>query len=283
MYALEDRIHDLLGPSRSRGVNQDFRCVVHEERNASMSVNLETGLWFCHSCGAKGNYERLRRIQGAGPDADYKWQSAINRAREEVVEPPDLRDILCTSKKWGTMARDFCSSRGISRGSLEDYEVVESVGRLAFPYIDTEGRVTGIKYRYPDGRKSAEPGSEFGIFGVVLASGNDSVIICEGESDTLRVHTEVGGRVGVCGTSGAAVSAAQWTIFGVSLLFTSHIYLAYDADAAGDKCSEVAMSVLGDDRCVRMRPTRGKDLSDHLMAGGTLRECLSESSTSRGR
>jgi hypothetical protein len=275
-HALEDRIEDLLGQSRSRGVNRDYKCIVHDERNASMSVNMETGLWFCHSCGAKGNYERLRRIVGAGPDEEYRWISATNRAREEPVEPPDLRNLLPTVSTWGPISRDLCDGRGISRRSLEDYSVVEDSQRLCFPYIDTDGRVTGIKYRYPDGSKRAEPGSEFGIFGVLLASGYGNVIICEGESDTLRVHTETSGRsdIGVCGTSGVGVSEAQWSLFGVSFLFARKIYLAYDADDAGDRVSEVAMRVLGDERCIRLRPTRGKDLTDHLIAGGTLREIV---------
>lgn len=29
-------------------------CVFHEEKNASLSVNLETGGYICHACGAKG-------------------------------------------------------------------------------------------------------------------------------------------------------------------------------------------------------------------------------------
>lgn len=292
MYALEDRIEELLGPSRSRGVNRDYQCVVHDERHPSMSVNMETGLWFCHSCGAKGNYERLRKFAGAGPDEEYRWIAARNSARADVPESPDFRHLF---REWqedlhggngsqvrGRLSEDFCRSRGIRSGSLDAFRVVERESRLAFPYIDVDERITGVKYRYADGTKSAEPGSEFGLFGVVLASGRPEVIICEGESDTIRVHTEVGDRAGVCGTSGAAVSESQWTRFGLLLLFARRIFLGYDADAAGDKAYETALRVLGDDRCVRLRPVRGKDLTDHLQAGGTLRECI-EGSTSGGR
>jgi hypothetical protein len=48
--------------------------------------------------------------------------------------------------------------------------------------------------------------------------------------------------------------------------------LAYDGDAAGDKCAETAMRVLGDERTRRLRPPDDTDLSEFYMGGGRLED-----------
>jgi DNA primase len=288
-YTLEGRIEELLGESRSHGVNRSYRCPFHEERRPSFSINMDEGLWVCFGCGLRGNYEQLCTRLGTAPDNEYRWLKAQKIASSEFHQPPDLRDRLegyqriegeDATKSGGrgstrTTLGDFLHERSIRPESARVYEVVELGGRIAFPYIDVDGRVTGIKYRDARGNKYAEDGSEFGLYGVVLGVGYDDVIVCEGESDTLRTHSETFGKgIGVCGTSGASVSEPQWTSFGLHFLFSKRIFLAYDADEAGDKCAESALRVLGDERCIRLRPTRGKDITEHLQRGGSLREMV---------
>lgn len=36
------------------GIERSFLCPVHDDRNASASVNSLTGLWICYACGARG-------------------------------------------------------------------------------------------------------------------------------------------------------------------------------------------------------------------------------------
>ena len=48
MITLQDAL------SYGRGIERPFNCHVHEDGNASATVNVEKGLWYCHACGAKG-------------------------------------------------------------------------------------------------------------------------------------------------------------------------------------------------------------------------------------
>lgn len=47
-HTLEDAL------SSGQGVERPFRCHVHEDNNASASVNVLKGVWYCHGCGARG-------------------------------------------------------------------------------------------------------------------------------------------------------------------------------------------------------------------------------------
>lgn len=282
-FFLQERIEDLLGPGKGHGVNQMWRCPWHEEKHASLSVNLEEGLFFCFGCRKKGNYETLCRQFGEIPDDEYKWERAKRSVEEGFSEPANLIDNFHRGSSgrtagYGPYSESFYQRRGIDETSGELYGVSRTTdGLLAFPYFNIDGeRVNGIKYRHPDGSKTAEPGSSFATpFGLHLAVGKSDVFIMEGESDTLKAHTTLhASGAGICGTSGVGVSEVQWTRIGLHLLFTRRVFLVYDNDAAGDGCADTAMRVLGSDKCIRLTPRRGKDFTEHLLAGGTIREMM---------
>jgi DNA primase len=283
MYLLESRIEDLLGPSRSHGVNRMWKCPWHDDSTASLSVNVEEGMFYCFGCGKKGNYDTLCKQFGETPDEEYKWERAKRSVEQGYSQPPDFSELVARDKGQqqvgvGSLLQDFIDERGIGRHVPEAFGLYVTHGpRIAFPYTDVDGHVNGIKYRDRQGHKTAEPGSSFHKpFGIGHAVGRPDVFIFEGESDTLLGYTLLGGKDGngICGTSGVGVSDAQWIANGLLLLFARRIFLLYDADEAGDKCAETAMRVLGSDKCVRLRPVRGKDFTDHIQAGGTVREML---------
>jgi DNA primase len=283
MYSLEERIEDLLGPSRSHGVNRMYKCPWHEERHASLSINMEEGMFFCFGCGKKGNYDTLCHQFGEEPDDEYRWERAKRSIEQDYSRPVDFSPLANAARgqqgreDFQDLLRGFIDARGIGRSVPETFGLYVTDGpRIAFPYADVDGRIVGIKYRDQKGNKSAESGSSFHQpFGLEHAVGRSDVFIFEGESDTLRGYTELGQTgSGICGTSGVGVSEAQWVANGLHLLFARRIFLVYDADVAGDKCAETALRVLGDDKCIRLRPTRGKDFTDHMMAGGTIREMV---------
>ena len=301
-YALTDSISELLDqPVKDNHINAMLHCPFHEDRTPSFSIHLEDGVWHCFSCGDAGTLKRLYRELGKEVDLDVRLYQAKKRAQHSEPDHHNFAPVAnrCTSDAKGTNGkgyirdiRVFLRSRGISETTARHYGLGWSRerGAIAFPYSDVEGRVSGIKYRYPDGFKASETGSHYGLFGVSDVIGKSTVIICEGESDTLAMHSRLHGpeselrsetplrdngmelaHTGVCGTSGASVSDTQWSRFSVHLFFARRVFLAYDADEAGDKCAETAMQVLGD-KCRRARPTRGKDVSEHFLAGGTLGE-----------
>jgi DNA primase len=283
MYALEDVITDLLGPRRGYGQNAMYRCPLHDDRTASLSVNLDTGLWLCFGCGRKGGIKTLFREMGESIDGDTTLRLAVRQAEstEDYIPPPLLDEqarrahrALAHEPEHSRWER-FCKRRGIDPALEEAYQIGWDKEReaLVFPYYDTDGRCGGIKYRDARGNKWSAEGSRFRFFGPSIV-GRDTVVICEGESDTLRVRTALDSlqsQVAVAGTSGASLSDAHWSPMAIQLLFTNRVFLLYDADEPGERCASAAMRVLGD-KAIRIRPTRGKDATDHLNAGGTLDE-----------
>ena len=276
-------IEELLGSSRGSGVNRSFLCPFHDERRPSFSINILEGLWHCFGCGRSGNFDRLMWEFGVKPSHEYILKKALRSTEYEPRESHNfapLANSLHRSLLNGggrDVYEDYCEKRGLVAGVAEAFGIGwdSEHNRLSLPYWDSEDeRVTGLKYRYPDGSKGSESGSEYGVYAVSNVIGRERVIICEGESDSHSAYSRLAGTdIAVCGTSGASVSEARWSSFGLHFLFARRIYLAYDPDDAGDKCSELAMRVLGTDKCVRLTGFReGGDLSEHFLRGGTWEE-----------
>jgi DNA primase len=281
VYALAESISELLGvPIPERGVNAMLRCPLHEDRSPSFSIHLEEGLWHCFGCEQSGNITQLYRLMGEEVSRDVRLAQAKKRADAPDIESHDFSPMANAYVRElqhpSCFISDYCKSRGISEAAVERFSLGYDPIRdaITFPYTDAEGRVTGIKYRYRSGFKASESGSLYGIYGLENVVGFATVLIAEGESDTLSTFSRYGSRtdMGICGTSGASVSESQWLKFSVSLLFAKTIYLAYDGDAAGDKCAETAMRVLGDERTRRLRPPDDTDLSEFYMGGGRLED-----------
>ena len=284
MYALAESISDLLEqPIRGNSVNAMLHCPFHEDRTPSFSIHLDDGVWHCFSCEESGTLNSLYKRLGKDIDLNVRFYQAKQRTEAPTFRQTNfaalanqcLRDVRRKDGEGHVHLRDFLASRGIATSTSDIFGLGFNIerGAISFPYIDSERRVTGIKYRYRDGFKASESGSHYGLYGLTEVVGKDRVIICEGESDTLATHSIYADHgYGVGGTSGASVSEAQWSRFAINLLFASRVYLLYDADEAGDRCAETAMRVLGDDKCIRLRPTRGKDASEHYANGGDLTE-----------
>jgi len=50
------------------------RCIFHQDRNPSLSVNLEEDLWFCHACGFGGDQITfVERWKGLSRAESNKW------------------------------------------------------------------------------------------------------------------------------------------------------------------------------------------------------------------
>lgn len=281
MYALTEPISELLDqPIPERGVNAMLRCPFHEDDSPSFSIHLESGVWQCFGCGEKGEINGLYRKLGRKISTTVFLYQAKQRASDPIISSVNFAAVANSyirSRSSGAgkdFIDSFCDERVIGEDTLRKFGIGydESRDAITMPYTDSDKRVIGIKYRFRDGFKASESGSHYGLFGLTEVIGKDKVIICEGESDTLATHSRHGKDYGVCGTSGASVSESQWLRHGLSLLFARRIYLLYDADEPGDKCAAIAMQVLGVDKCVRLRPTYGKDACDFYRNGHVLEE-----------
>ncbi len=133
-------------------------------------------------------------------------------------------------------------------------------------------------YDYPDGRKvHRKPGKQFhqsgNTKGTALFHANkitadtETVYVPEGEKDVLAAESV--GAVAVCSAMGAGKAhKADW-----SPLRGKHVIVVADKDDAGRKHASQIVDVVDGARLVRVvEAAVGKDLADHIAAGGSLDE-----------
>lgn len=267
---LDDQLSAMLGGIKWNGqANQMIVCPFHDDRHPSLSISLEKGVWWCFACGKGGGLQRLAQMLGGNLDAaDLAVRTLdLEPAKPEadftdlaVQQESDLYDLLSDVKvpEW---VWNYFEKRGISREAMDMFHMGFDLKRnaLTFPYWDAD-RVRSIQYRYADGSKNQETGGKRLLYNVNDVRGQPEVIVCEGESDTQRVWSALpeDSTIRVCGVPGAASGNRRWSLWGIDLMWAERIWIAFDADEAGDKGAEVAIKELGD-KATRLRPEGGKD------------------------
>lgn len=279
-YALTNALSELLRTEiREKSVNALLLCPFHDERSPSFSVHLDDGMWHCFGCGKKGGINSLYKMLGEMMSDDIMQDIAIRSTKFEYSEPKDFSSLAMSQslalRPDNQAIIKYVGSRPISPDCVKKFGLGWSQQRasISIPYWD-DASVTGIKYRAINGDKRAEEGSSFGLYNVNDARGKGAVVICEGESDTHAMWsvTRRMKGLGVAGVSGAIHDKRTWERWSLDLIFASRVYLAMDADDTGDKGAEIAASVLGESKCVRIRPSAGKDICEHIMNGGFIAE-----------
>ena len=277
-YALTDLIDQMVGPLQNpRSVNAMASCPLHEDRTPSLSIHQESGVWKCHSCGASGGIDKLARITGEELDPSFYWDRAI-RSVTEVPPVEHNFSALANKLYYNGLEGDglraitsYMGNRHIGIDAHHHFWMGWNAGRISLPYwVDDarkQGTCTAIKYRDRAGKKSYEPGGRWGIYNVEEIRGADRVLICEGESDTHVAWSNIKGYK-VCGIPGASASVVQWESWALDLLWASEILIALDADEAGDKGADRAISILGT-KSRRLRPADGMDLTQHYLTHGS--------------
>ena len=167
----------------------------------TFAINLRTGQFKClrASCGAKGNMITLAKDFGfsLGHDVDEyfnrrKRYRDLSRYPRPIVRPP---------------AVEYMESRGISAAITERYGLTTQKDHdniLVFPFFDENGKMQFIKYRKTDFDKEKDRNKEWSekdckpiLFGMDQcdAEKNDTLILTEGQIDSLSVAEAFGGNI----------------------------------------------------------------------------------------
>jgi hypothetical protein len=208
-----------------RGIERPFRCHVHDDSNASASVNSQTFLWVCYACGASGKAEGSETI----PDADtlLAYLKGDTPARVYAESWLDQFDADHVSRVWSSrFGEDTASHFRCGTHPLSGYPT--------YPIRDKDGLVLGVVTRQPDGNpKYKYPygvSTSRTLFGDIRP--NPVVILVEGASDVMAVHQSgIPGDWTVLGCYGAGLHAPQVQI--VADLAPRVVVAAFDNDAAG--------------------------------------------------
>jgi len=128
------------------------------ERNPSFYMSTDTGLFFCHSCGTKGNLRSFLSMMGVSPVLlDSMYKGALESVARNVAPPPDpLRPKVFSAfpieeKLLGLFqyAPTDLLRAGFAEQTLQHFEVGFDVShnRITFPIRDLMGQLVAISGR----------------------------------------------------------------------------------------------------------------------------------------
>lgn len=164
-YEIQQIIDSHLGRTgRSGPTNISAPCPFHTkadgtpERNPSFAINVMTGLYICHSCGASGNlYVFLKNMGVSRQEIETKYRTVIDAARNNLPPPPEYRSAQFADKSpidsrlLGLL--DYCPKDLVDDGFLPQVLQHFEVGfdrwhyRDTYPIRDLAGQLTAINGR----------------------------------------------------------------------------------------------------------------------------------------
>jgi len=272
------------------------KCIFHDDTGPSLAINLETGLWKCHSLGCETNSE------GNGGGDVYKFYMYANKenaitydmAREQVNEKYNFSKS--TKKRETKIVKDFPISKKeieqkhtmlLSNSKVMDVltkefhwtnEVINkfSLGydgeRVWIPITQHDKVVNIRKYtRKPrDGNKVISVAG-FGEARLwpLEALDQETVYLFEGEKDCILAHSLELNAMTV--TSGAGTFTLEWA----KLFDNRNVVVCYDIDEAGRKGADVVARYLmrsaKEVKVVHLPIAKpdNADFTDYIRAGGT--------------
>ena len=198
-------------------------------------MNLDTGLYLCHSCGDKGNAYQFALAMGYPNPKDW-----IDNDEKQHFKPKESKEHLKVdlgSKAKGyqkNLPHDWIDDNPQARGMLVGKD---EQGRITYPYFDEDGEVVGIKHH--KGKNGKSPywegdgsGKWYGLQLLIGFNRNEVLYICEGEKDCLRMLS-----LGHQATTGSAGAGSIPKDLSPVTGFIEHIII-YDNDKAGTNGSE---------------------------------------------
>jgi DNA primase len=296
-----------------RGDERTAKCAFHEDSNPSMSVNVVEGLYYCHNpeCGARGDFieffmkktdrdfssavRELARRVGINPErvpvsnaptrpvnedaliANYTppvtstaVQVVSNTVDEDIVTAAHNR-LLAT----GASLEYLEVKRGLTRATVEEYQIGHDGDRFYIPIRDEAGRCVNIRRYKPQARRAQDKmiswRSGFGqarLYPLKAFEMDGPIYLFEGEMDTLLARQH--GLNGITTTGGAGTWRNDWN----SLFEGRDVVICYDVDPAGRVGSmHIAGQLLDTARSVKvvllpLTEPVGADFTDYVVGHG---------------
>lgn len=214
--------------ANGRGVERPFRCHVHEDSNASASVNVIKNLWYCYACGAKGTVDGKRVPTVAELEAMLEPEKACREY------PSSWLQVFAGGTYWQERFPAWlCWWAGFGEDPF--------TGDGVFPVHTPRGRLAGVgrraavpgpgpKYKYPAAWSASR--TLFGSRGIWKGPRSGVLTLVEGAADTAS-QWEIG--VPGWGCYGAGLHMPQVEL--VVRLQPKLVLLGFDMDEAGERAT----------------------------------------------
>lgn len=192
------------------------RCPFHEDKHPSASVNMDKGVFFCHSCHRGLTFKQLE-------------QELDQMCGDPVFPPAD------TEHHEETTAEQYLLSRGFHSSTDLGVDVSVQGDYLMF------GNVQGRRLK-GEGPKYLNEKGEKGLmwFGPRPQSTNDSVWLVEGVFDAMSLHQILPNQAIACSFGSHLSEQQAYELVGLT------VFIAYDADFAGWKGARQARKQLAE-------------------------------------
>jgi hypothetical protein len=232
------------------------RCVVHDDANASMQFNVESGLWLCFGCGAAGNIRSLERELGIRATEDAADLGDVY-AKLDALKNPDapilpVKDEMYL-RRYQIPTRYWTDERGFEPRTIAAFDLgYDPVGDFMGPYVtipirNVNGGLLGVikrylakdaelRYRYPKGFKRSE--NLFGSWMVEKDPTAHTVVLTEGAIDAMKVWQAGFPAMAIYGSS---LSKTQVRL--LNRLGVQKVVLLFDNDKAGWKATRSCLGV----------------------------------------
>ena len=234
------------------------KCPFHDDREASMSINLVDpgGVFYCHGCGLGGNFitfhQRYNNIDDLALAAKklIKFVDAdIDTLSSDYLDDKDLsafQNDLMESKLHLDCLTD---ERGLSADVIRQFELgVEtrtvdgrSMTRVTIPIRDAEQNLVNIRRWLPKfARKDKKdeaiklvgmPGCNSNVLYPIQALQQQQIYLCEGELDALMMISN--GFNAITATAGVNSFQKRW----LRLFKDKDVVLMFDNDEKGLKAA----------------------------------------------
>ena len=265
-------------------------------------IDKDTGLYYCHKCGAKGNKVDLAKHFG-----DWKRTSWLNYEKSS----DDNRNTkggerIAANKPSGPMdktaklrhedlsmeAKEYLQNRGLSASTLEYAKIGETKihGRrwLTIPITEREDKTNFLKLRCWPGDEELGPkylnypgGNTSTLYGgwELLHRGCEETLITEGEFDRLVAYQN-GLPFPVSSTAGASTFKDEWIKYFEKVKV---VYVSMDNDEQGEKGAQKIIDLFTKKRpditVFKITYPNGiKDMTDAFLSGFTKVQLLEKCS-----
>jgi len=268
------------------GVNEyNVVCPFHDDKHASMSVNTENGVWYCHGCGEKGNASQflqkykemskedsvleLARIVGINID-NFIYREKQTKSIDKAI----IRKFHNALKENDFALESIQKICGWTIETINKYQIGFDGERYTIPIFNEKGKCVNIRKYLPKVKDklskmlSYKAGyGEARLFPIENLAGNE-ILICEGEKDCILAN-QVGFNA-ITSTAGAGTWKINWN----EKFKGKTVYICYDSDKAGiEGATKVASNLIGFAEIVKivnipLPEISGADFTDYIFGHG---------------
>jgi twinkle protein len=248
-----------------------------KSRQRCLSVNTESGAYYCHHCGWAGAIGRNRT--GYGTPLRRRVASPAPPRTYIAPTPPPAGPLPTEIVRWFAtrgIPEAILIRAGITAGQEFCPQLGRSILAIRFPYLRA-GALVNIKYRTLDKHFWMVRGARRILYGLDDILGAETVCLVEGEVDALSIAT-AGGPPTVSVPDGAPPPDATHCGNKFSFLdelalarlrAASTVLIASDMDAPGVRLAEELAARVGRAGCRRVAWPEGcKDANDVLVRLG---------------